>query len=106
MKNVLVTGGSGFFGGVLKQRLLAEGYAVTNIDLVADPDKHPALTSIQGDIRDTGLLDELFRKGSFSAVFHVAAMLAHDTINDNDLWTSNVDGTRNVAEACRTHKVR
>jgi len=106
MKNVLVTGGSGFFGGVLKQRLLAEGYAVTNIDLVADPDKHPALTSIQGDIRDTGLLDELFSEGSFSAVFHVAAMLAHDTINDNDLWTSNVDGTRNVAEACRTHKVR
>jgi len=110
MKHVLVTGASGFFGGVLKRRFLAEGYAVTNIDLVRDPDwdpeTHPTLTSIQGDIRNTALLNELFTKGNFSAVFHVAAMLAHDTINDNDLWTSNVDGTRNIAEACRAHNVR
>jgi UDP-glucose 4-epimerase len=105
-KNVLVTGASGFFGGVLKRRLLAEGYNVTNIDLVADTDRHPALTSVQGDIRKQALLDEIFAKGDFSAVFHCAALLAHDTIDDNDLWTSNVDGTRNVAEACRQHGVR
>jgi UDP-glucose 4-epimerase len=37
-QEVLVTGGSGFFGGVLKRRLLAEGFAVTNIDLVRDED--------------------------------------------------------------------
>jgi len=105
-QSVLVTGGSGFFGGVLKRRLLAEGYAVTNIDLVRDTDTHPALTSIQGDIRDVALLDAVFAKGNFSAVQHCAALLAHDTVNDNDLWTSNVDGTRNVAEACRKHGVR
>jgi UDP-glucose 4-epimerase len=105
MNKILLTGGSGFFGGVLKRRLLAEGYAVTSIDLVADPDRHDALTSIQGDIRDTALLQKLFAEGNFSAVFHVAAMLAHDTIDDNALWTSNVDGTRNIAEACRAHAV-
>ena len=105
LKSVLVTGGSGFFGGVLKRRLLAEGYAVTNIDLVRDSDTHPALTSIQGDIRDAGLLDSVFAKGRFIAVQHCAALLAHDTVNDNDLWTSNVDGTRNIAEACRRHGV-
>ncbi|WP_263367111.1 NAD-dependent epimerase/dehydratase family protein [Edaphobacter bradus] len=104
-RNVLVTGGSGFFGGVLKRRLLTEGYAVTNIDLVADSDSHPALTSVQGDIRDTALLNDLFARGNFSAVFHCAALLAHDTINENDLWTSNVDGTRNLALACHVHKV-
>ncbi|MDE1178606.1 MAG: NAD(P)-dependent oxidoreductase [Edaphobacter sp.] len=105
-KNILVTGGSGFFGGVLKRRLLAEGHTVTNIDLVADTDTHPALTSIQGDIRDAALLDSLFAKGRFDAVQHCAAMLAHDTISDQELWSSNVDGTRNIAEACRTHGVR
>jgi nucleoside-diphosphate-sugar epimerase len=105
-KHVLVTGASGFFGGVLKRRLLAEGYAVTNIDLVADNDNHPALISIQGDIRNKALLEEIFSKQDFAAVFHCAALLAHDTVNDNDLWTSNVDGTRNIAEACRTHGVR
>jgi UDP-glucose 4-epimerase len=106
MKNILVTGGSGFFGGVLKRRLLAEGYAVTNIDLVADADTHPALTSIQGDIRDTALLNEILSKGSFTAVQHVAALLAHDTVDERNLWTANVDGTRNIAEACRAHNVR
>jgi hypothetical protein len=40
-QEVLVTGGSGFFGGVLKRRLLAEGFAVTNIDLVRDEDAGP-----------------------------------------------------------------
>ncbi|QNI36731.1 NAD-dependent epimerase/dehydratase family protein [Edaphobacter albus] len=105
-QNILVTGGSGFFGGVLKRRLLSEGYAVTNIDLVADTDTHPALTSIRGDIRDAALLDSIFAKGDFRAVLHCAALLAHDTVDDNDLWTSNVDGTRNIAEACRTHGVR
>jgi len=99
MKEVLVTGASGFFGGVLKRRLLAEGFAVTNIDLVRDEDSHPALTSIQGDIRDAELLARTFAEHKFVAVFHCAAMLAHDVQDDKLLWTSNVDGTRLVAEA-------
>src|SRR5262245_53068155 len=101
MSRVLVTGGSGFFGGILKRRLLAEGFSCTNIDLVADQDSHPGLKSIQGDIRDTQLLKTLFKDGQFSAVFHCAAMLAHGSIPDQTLWSSNVDGTRNIAEACR-----
>jgi UDP-glucose 4-epimerase len=104
-KNVLITGASGFFGGILKRRLLAEGYRCTNIDLVADTDTHPNLQSIQGDIRNTALLNELFARENFAAVLHCAALLAHDTIDDNALWTSNVDGTRNLAEACRQHGV-
>jgi UDP-glucose 4-epimerase len=98
-REVLVTGGSGFFGGVLKRRLLAEGFAVTNIDLVRDEDGDPALTSIQGDIRDAALLAQTFGEHKFDAVFHCAAMLAHDVKDDSLLWTSNVDGTRLVAEA-------
>ncbi len=98
-REVLVTGASGFFGGVLKRRLLAEGFAVTNIDLVRDEDGDPALTSIQGDIRDTTLLAKTFAEHKFEAVFHCAAMLAHDVKDETLLWTSNVDGTRLVAEA-------
>jgi UDP-glucose 4-epimerase len=102
-KNVLITGASGFFGGLLKRRLLAEGFRCTNIDLVADTDTHPNLTSVQGDIRSKALLASLFEKDRFDAVFHCAALLAHDTIDDAALWTSNVDGTRNVAETCRRY---
>ena len=105
MKKILITGGSGFFGGILKRRLLAEGHTVHNIDLVADPDQHLNLTSTQGDIRNQTLLGRLYEENAFDAVFHCAAQLAHDTIDSNMLWTSNVDGTRNIAEACRDHRV-
>lgn len=100
MSNFLVTGASGFFGGVLKRRLLAEGHTVTNIDLVADTDRHASLHSIQGDLRDKALVNKTFGEKKFAAVFHCAAMLAHGSMDDTLLWTSNVDGTRNVAEAC------
>jgi UDP-glucose 4-epimerase len=106
VKKVLVTGGSGFFGGILKNRLLSEGFAVVNIDLVADADQHPNLTSIRGDIRDRALVDGLFAAENFDSVLHCAAMLAHEKIDEKDLWTSNVDGTRNLAEAARRHGVR
>ena len=104
-REILVSGASGFFGGILKRRLLAEGFAVTNIDLVRDEDSHPALTSIQGDIRDADLLAGTFAKRKFEAVFHCAAMLAHDVTDDNLLWTSNVDGTRLLAEAALAARV-
>src|SRR6202042_2182281 len=99
MREVLVTGGAGFFGGVLKRRLLAEGFAVTNIDLVREEDSHAEMTSIQGEIRDAALLARPFAEHKFEAVFHCAAMLAHDVKDDDLVWTSNVDGTRLVAEA-------
>ena len=106
IKTVLVTGGSGFFGGVLKRRLLAEGFRVVNLDLVTDTDRHAALRSVRGDIRDAALVEVLFREEGFAAVMHCAAMLAHEKIADSELWSSNVDGTRVIAEACRRHAVR
>jgi nucleoside-diphosphate-sugar epimerase len=106
MSKVLVTGGSGFFGGILKNRLLAEGFSVVNLDLVADPDRHLRLTSVREDIRDAVLVDRLFAEHRFEAVLHCAAMLAHEKIDARVLWASNVDGTRNLAEAARRTGVR
>jgi nucleoside-diphosphate-sugar epimerase len=105
MAEVLITGGSGFFGGVLKRRLLAEGFRCVNLDLVPDADRHENLESIRGDLRDQALLAKIFSTHKFSAVFHIAAMLAHGAMDEKLLWTSNVDGTRNIAEACRVHAV-
>src|SRR5207247_2300684 len=62
--------------------------------------------SVQGDIRNTTLLQRIFAGQSFTAVFHCAAQLAHDAIDDDLLWTSNVDGTRNLAEAAKQFGVR
>jgi nucleoside-diphosphate-sugar epimerase len=107
MAHVLVTGGSGFFGGVLKRKLLREGHTVVNVDLAGDEDTHPGLTSIAGDLRDQDLLNSVFSQHKFEAVYHAAAQLAHGTRLDQDLlWTSNVDATRLLAEAARTAGVR
>jgi nucleoside-diphosphate-sugar epimerase len=106
MAEFLVTGGAGFFGGILKRRLLADGAKVVSVDLVPDIDRHPALTSIQGDIRDEETMRRVFAEHNFDAVFHIAAMLAHGKMDPKLLWTSNVDGTGVVARCAQQAGVR
>jgi UDP-glucose 4-epimerase len=106
MAKYLVTGGAGFFGGILKQRLLDDGAEVVSVDLVPDPARHPALTSIKGDIRNEDLIGKIFAAHKFDAVFHVAAMLAHGKMDRDLLWTSNVDATGVIARGARAAGVR
>lgn len=106
MSNFLITGGAGFFGSILKKELLQKGHKCTIIDICPDADKHENLTSVQGDIRNKELVEEIFNENQFDAVFHLAAMLAHDRKRIHDLWTSNVDGTEIIADACVRHNVK
>ena len=105
MKTVLLTGGAGFFGGIVKNRLLDAGYRCVSIDLCPDPTVHTDLTTIQADIRDVRLLDRIYQQYRFDAIIHCAAMLAHAVKDKRLLWESNVDGTRNIAEMARRHSV-
>ncbi|HEV2135949.1 MAG TPA: NAD(P)-dependent oxidoreductase [Terracidiphilus sp.] len=107
METILITGSAGFFGGILKRRLLASGYRCVGIDLVPDADQHPNLVSIRGDLRDASLIDEVFDNYRIDAVQHCAAMLAHGLkVNESDVWTSSVDATRVLAEACVNRGVK
>ena len=106
MPHVLLTGGVGFFGGILKRHLLRQHYEVTSIDRVPDPSWHPRLTKITGDLRDPWLMNEVFERARFDAVFHCAAVLAHGmSIDEQYLWASNLGATRMLAEACRDYGV-
>jgi len=98
--SVLVTGGSGFLGSLLVQRLLAEGHFVVNVDLVPCPLVHQRLKSIVGDIRNRFLLDSEL-SCEIAAVFHCAALLAHGSISKAELWSSNVQGTETLAAAVK-----
>lgn len=105
MKTVLLTGGAGFFGGVLKHRLLAAGYKCVSVDLQRDDTRHENLTALQLDIRDRSAMEALFARNRFEAAFHCAAILAHDVRDRQFLWTSNVDGTGVVASLCDRYDV-
>ena len=106
MQTVLITGGSGFFGQILIAKLLEREYQCVNIDLVPSELNHPRLESYRGDIRNTDLLKEIFEKYQFRAIFHCAAILAHGHNNQELLWSSNVQGTRNIAEFARKYEVK
>ncbi len=66
MTRALVTGGAGFFGGILKHRLLDEEFDCVSVDLQPDWEEYPRLRSVQGDIRDRAILDSLFAKHRFT----------------------------------------
>lgn len=105
MKTILITGGAGFFGTILKKEFLKKDYVCISIDLEPDSFTDPNFIAIQGDIRNRELLDSLFQKYNFDAIFHCAAMLAHDRSKKNELWTSNVDGTQNIADYAKKYQV-
>ena len=105
MSLFLITGGSGFFGSIMSEYLVKKGHTCVNIDLVKSSFTDDNFISYQGDIRDTELLEKLFDKFKFDAVFHFAAMLAHEKKMLNELWTSNVDGTQNIFDMCKNHNV-
>lgn len=98
---MLITGGAGFFGTVLKHRLLDEGFECLSVDLCPDPTVRDGFTSVVGDIADDGVVEGILARDKFDAVFHCAALLAHEVKDKRVLWRSNVEGTRMLAEQVR-----
>ena len=118
---ILLTGGAGFIGSHLAERMLASRYevwAVDNFDPYYDPkikrrNLKPALSSrnfhlLEGDIRDRCFLEIVFKKVKFDKVIHLAAKAGvrsslKDPISYADV---NINGTINLLEACRQHQVK
>jgi nucleoside-diphosphate-sugar epimerase len=106
MKTVLVTGGAGFFGGVLKRTLLSEGMRCISVDICPDEDEHPNLVKRQLDILNTEELDRVFASERIDGVIHCAAVLAHGSKKWTEVERGNIDATRNVVRTMSRHGVR
>lgn len=107
MRRVLVTGGAGFIGSHLVQRLLAGGWDVTILDNLTTGllDNVPSeATFVEGDVADQPLVDRVFAETAYDAVCHIAGQ-ASIRISfaepERDLRT-NVVGTLNVLRGCTT----
>lgn len=108
--HILVTGGAGFIGSHTCLELLEAGYSVTVLDNLSNGNplsltRVEALTGrtvtlVRGDIRDAGLLQQLFipdtqRAGNFAAVIHFAGLksVSESVSNPLDYYDNNVNGT-------------
>lgn len=105
MRTFLITGGSGFLGTIMTNYLLDKGDMCINLDLVKSNIVHHHYISYVGDIRDLNCLEKVFAEHKIDAVFHFAAMLAHERKMLKELWSSNVDGTKNVFDLCEKYGV-
>jgi len=106
---ILITGGAGFVGSNLADRLLANGDTVTVVDNFETarrdnltPNRN--LTLIEGSIADPGTVDRAFDEHRPEVVVHAAA-----SYKDPDNWygdaMTNVVGTVNVVRASERLKV-
>jgi nucleoside-diphosphate-sugar epimerase len=95
---VLVTGASGFIGGVLCRRLLEQGHEVTA--LVRRPGSAPPGTDAAiGDLGSSGALREALAGARPECVVHLAAEIASQR-SERRVREVNVDGTGRLLEAC------
>ena len=94
----LITGGSGYFGCLLRDRLLARGGSVRVFDLVDSDDRPEDVEFVQGDIREPAAIRAACRE--IDVVYHNVAQVP--LAKDRSLfWSVNCDGTENLLKACR-----
>jgi UDP-glucose 4-epimerase len=108
---ILITGGAGFIGSHLTDRLVADGHQITILDNLATGRKENlsahlganSVNFIEGSILDLPLLDGLIKETEY--VFHLAAAVGVFNIVNHplDSLMTNIRGTENVLESAHKY---
>lgn len=111
----LVTGGAGFIGSYLVERLLKDGHDVVIIDNLStgrinnlkDVISDKKLKFVRADIADSATRSNRYFKG-IEWVFHLAALadIVPSIVKPLEYHRANVEGTVNVLEASRKYKIK
>ncbi len=104
MKPILVTGATGFVGWHVARKLIEQGACIRV--LVRDPARLrelPEAQPVTGDLRDRASLERAV--AGCSVVYHVAADYRLWTRQPDEMYRTNVDGTRSLLEAAQKARV-
>lgn len=108
---VIVTGAGGFVGGRLVSEMLTPSSPIkperiTTIDVNFNDsfDDDPRISQVRCTIENYKALEPHFQ--GCDIVFHMAAVVDWGTRSEEEVYRTNVEGTRNVVEACRKHGVK
>jgi len=106
---IVITGGNGLIGSSIAQRLLAEGVSVSALkrdtsNMRLTDQFVQQIEWKPGDVLDVSSLNECFRNAS--VVIHTAAKVSFDPKEKRELFQVNVEGTKNVVNACLANGVK
>ena len=102
-KKFLITGGSGFLGINLIRYLLNRGHKIVCLDFEDfDYPERNRIEFLLGDIRDTSMVEKAMQ--GVEVVIHCAAALP--LYSKEDIFTTDVDGTRNLLEEAYKNDVK
>jgi nucleoside-diphosphate-sugar epimerase len=103
MPGILVTGGSGYFGSLLAERLTAAGERCRLFDLVAPDEVAEGSEFVWGDVRDKTAIRSACE--GIDVLYHCVAQVP--LARDRELFDSvNIEGARNTLEAAHEAGVR
>ncbi len=114
-RKALVTGGAGFIGRWVVERLLRDGWHVVTLDDYSNgrPEnleqlRGSSLDVLRGDIKDNATLADTFARGPFDAVFHLAASInvQHSIDDPVQTFRNDAEGTLRVLEHVRAQYFR
>jgi nucleoside-diphosphate-sugar epimerase len=110
MTNILLTGGSGFIGKAIVCELL-DPQSSLDVSLIRifDPAAYqgpmdPRVDLVRGDVRNYQQVLEACR--NMDVVIHSAAIVDWGTKSEEEILSVNVEGTKNIIQACKGQKVK
>ncbi|MCB0489474.1 MAG: NAD-dependent epimerase/dehydratase family protein [Cyclobacteriaceae bacterium] len=100
---IAITGASGLLGSVIIQRLIDDHQSIVGLKRETSNISHLADLNIKwldADLNDAESLEQIFRDEKIETVIHAAALVSFRPSDRELLLRNNVEGTRNVVNAC------
>ncbi len=108
---ILLTGGAGYIGSIVTERLIAKNTPVVVLDNLSTGYRqaiHPAADFVHGDLNDRQCLDRIFNRFPIEGVIHMAAKaLIPESVKDPEpFYTCNLLGGMTLLNAMVAHNVK